>query len=115
MASTGTKRTISQVRKEENQAGEIQTDDKPAVPIKTTSGEPNTVVETVFSPELLKLYYEFMFPIGPYSEWLSYYQGAGDRLWFRREFSFTTEINGQEIYQRYKSFDDIKSFHNILK
>jgi len=64
---------------------------------------------------MLKLYYQHMFPSEPYLRWLSYGKGNGDRLWTHREFSFNSEVNGQEIYQRYKSFEDVNEFTRLLR
>jgi DNA primase small subunit len=60
-----------------------------------------------FSPELLRLYYDRIFPANLMCRWLSYgTQHAADparKLLNRREFSFTT---GDDIYIRYLSFED---------
>ena len=40
--------------------------------------------------------------------------GCGSKLWTNREFSFTKTQNGNEIYMRYKSFDDQNMFQKAL-
>lgn len=68
-----------------------------------------------FSPELLKAYYERVFPAELMCRWLSYSTSTADsaqqRLLRRREFSFTT---GDDVYIRYLSYDDAKAFRKDL-
>lgn len=60
-----------------------------------------------FSPELLQLYYDRIFPAQLMCRWLSYgtqqLTDATEQLLHRREFSFTT---GDDVYIRYLSFED---------
>lgn len=96
----------------ESTAMEIQKE-----PILTTKTETLLSATTgdAFEEGLLKLYYDFMFPYDLYISWLSYWGGCGSKLWTNREFSFTKNVNGNEIYMRYKSFDDQKMFQKALK
>src|SRR6056297_1526780 len=60
-----------------------------------------------FSPELLRIYYDRIFPAQLMCRWLSYgtqkLADATEQLLHRREFSFTT---GDDVYIRYLSFED---------
>lgn len=60
-----------------------------------------------FSPELLRIYYDRIFPVQLMCRWLSYgtqqLVDATEQLLHRREFSFTT---GDDVYIRYLSFED---------
>lgn len=60
-----------------------------------------------FSPELLRIYYDRIFPAQLMCRWLSYgtqqLVDATEQLLHRREFSFTT---GDDVYIRYLSFED---------
>ena len=60
-----------------------------------------------FSEELLRMYYDRIFPANLMCRWLSYgsqhEENAGARLLPHREFSFTT---GDDVYIRYLSYED---------
>ena len=59
--------------------------------------------------ELLKIYYQRLFPYTPYLKWLSY--GSSNYL-AKREFCFTLK---DDIYLRYKSFSNVDEFKKELK
>ena len=59
-----------------------------------------------FSPELLRLYYDRIFPAQTFCRWLSYgtqHEHSAGNLLTHREFSFTT---GDDVYIRYLSYED---------
>ena len=74
----------------------------------------------LFSRQLLQMYYSRLFPYSLLYNWLSY--GGGSKaekvkssgngnsnsnnpaVFNRREFSFTIDVNGEEVYIRYQSF-----------
>ena len=62
----------------------------------------------VFSPELLQMYYSRLFPFSMLHSWLSYCNGSSNKnnIFKNREFSFTLQIDGEEIYIRHQSFAD---------
>jgi hypothetical protein len=64
--------------------------------------QPNATA-VLFTPELLQIYYARLFPFELLYQWMSY----GKKSTFNhREFSFTLDKNGEEIYIRYQSFSD---------
>ena len=69
--------------------------------------KPSGDMQQEFSPELLKLYYDRIFPAQLMCRWLGYgtqnEASTADNLLHRREFSFTT---GDDIYIRYLSYED---------
>lgn len=67
-----------------------------------------------YSADLLKIYYKNLFPAEVLYDWLSYFGSKNNYFWTHREFSFTFEKNGQEIYQRYNSFENVKDFYKHL-
>ena len=70
---------------------------------ETTSKTPSADNTVLFSPQLLQMYYSRLFPYSFMHSWLSY--GSKDTsLFSRREFSFTLDVNGEEVYMRYQSF-----------
>jgi DNA primase small subunit len=81
---------------------------------ETVSQPPKNAV--VFTPELLSMYYSRLFPYHLIHEWLSYNpsQSSENRLFSRREFSFTIEIGGEEIYIRYQSFSKQEDFQTAI-
>ena len=82
--------------------------------------------EEVFSPELLKIYYDRLFPYSLLCKWLSYdpsfafddktNKTVGEKKIFsRREFSFTLETpSREEIYIRYQSFSDLEGLKSAV-
>ena len=68
-----------------------------------------------FSPELLRMYYDRVFPVQNMCRWLSYGtmegEAAAQNLLHRREFSFTT---GDDVYIRYLSYDNPAGFKKDL-
>lgn len=70
----------------------------------------------VFSPELLSMYYSRLFPFEIMYEWLSYNPSSKgtEKLFSRREFSFTIEIDGEEIYMRYQSYQKQEDFRAAI-
>jgi len=68
-----------------------------------------------FSPELLKMYYDRVFPAELMCRWLSYgtlhTANATQALLHRREFSFTT---GDDVYIRYLSYESVAAFKKDL-
>mmetsp|Transcript_15102 Transcript_15102/g.22248 ORF Transcript_15102/g.22248 Transcript_15102/m.22248 type:complete len:446 (-) Transcript_15102:4431-5768(-) len=70
----------------------------------------------VFSPELLSMYYSRLFPFEIMYDWMSYNPSKKDsvRLFSRREFSFTIEIDREEIYIRYQSFSKQEEFRAAI-
>ncbi|OQR91020.1 DNA primase small subunit [Achlya hypogyna] len=71
-----------------------------------------------FSPELLSLYYDRLFPYEQMTKWLGYDTrqekdaSSGTELLSRREFSFTLE---SDQYIRYKAFRDADEFKTEMK
>ncbi|OQS03361.1 DNA primase small subunit [Thraustotheca clavata] len=66
-----------------------------------------------FSPELLALYYDRLFPYDQMTNWLGYATITGPtELLYRREFSFTLE---NDQYLRYKAFRDADEFKSAMK
>jgi hypothetical protein len=68
-----------------------------------------------FSPELLRLYYDRLFPAGLMCRWLGYGsqhdEDAASQLLPKREFSFTT---GDDVYIRYLSYEDAAGLRKDL-
>ena len=68
-----------------------------------------------FSPELLKMYYDRVFPAELMCRWLSYgtlhLTDTTQALLHRREFSFTT---GDDVYIRYLSFESAAALKKSL-
>lgn len=71
--------------------------------VDTVQAKPQNAV--LFTPELLQIYYARLFPFDLLHQWLSY-GGSGSNTFSRREFSFTLDKSGEEIYMRYQSFRD---------
>lgn len=68
--------------------------------------------EVLFSPELLGMYYSRLFPFSLLYSWLSYdpsTSGAA-KVFSHREFSFTIDVKGEDVYIRYQSFSDEAEF-----
>lgn len=66
---------------------------------KSSSGPQQNAV--VFSPELLRIYYDRLFPYEAMYDWLSY--GVEKDFFNRREWSFTIQPTPEdEIYIRYQ-------------
>lgn len=76
---------------------------------------PVDLVQQEFSEELLRMYYDRIFPVNLMCRWLSYgtmnEEAAGQNLLHRRELSFTT---GDDVYIRYLSYDDAAAFKKDL-
>ncbi|KAL7479336.1 hypothetical protein ACHAW6_005068 [Cyclotella cf. meneghiniana] len=82
----------------------------------TAQPAPTADSSTVFSPELLNIYYSRLFPYQLLHSWLSYDASSNftpgsskvasstSSVLARREFSTTISIDGEEIYKRYQSF-----------
>lgn len=66
----------------------------------------------VFSVDLLRLYYEFLFPYDEMYRWLSYDAQVSGDCFKRREFSFTIE---NDIYIRYLSFAGMEEMKKEIK
>jgi DNA primase small subunit len=89
---------------------------------EATFDEPTTTKDVkksqavVFSPELLSMYYSRLFPYHLMHEWLSYdpLNTSTEKLFSRREFSFTIEIGGEEIYIRYQSYTKQADFQAAI-
>mmetsp|Transcript_11316 Transcript_11316/g.12631 ORF Transcript_11316/g.12631 Transcript_11316/m.12631 type:complete len:444 (+) Transcript_11316:94-1425(+) len=70
-----------------------------------------------FSPELLAMYYSRLFPFDLIHEWLSYNpknEKTTRRLFSKREFSFTIDLDGEDIYIRYQSFLKLEEFRTAI-
>jgi DNA primase small subunit len=89
----------------------------------TTAGVADDAV--LFSPQLLQMYYKRLFPFSFMYDWLSYGASAGaggaltkkpaaTAVFSRREFSFTIDANGQDIYIRYQSFASQKELEQAI-
>jgi len=76
---------------------------------------PALSVQEQFSPELLRMYYDRLFPANLMVRWLGYgtqhEESTSANLLHRREFSFTT---GDEVYIRYLSYDDAAALKKDL-
>lgn len=76
--------------------------------------------QSEFSPSLLKIYYERMFPYGHMFAWLSYLcdpkidpeKKISTKYWRRREFCFTMK---DDVYIRYQSYQTMGEFRSSLK
>ena len=88
---------------------------KPAV----SSSEPIPENAVKFSPQLLRIYYQRLFPFQMMYDWLSYgndwekgNEAGNERDFFgKREWSFTIQPTPtDEIYIRYQSFKDCEEF-----
>ncbi|GMH72340.1 hypothetical protein TrST_g13242 [Triparma strigata] len=78
---------------------------------KSSSGPQQNAV--VFSPELLRIYYDRLFPYEAMYDWLSY--GVEKDFFNRREWSFTIQPTPEdEIYIRYQSFKDLEEFKSAV-
>lgn len=83
-------------------------------------GAAKPVNAVVFSPELLKVYYERLFPFEFFWDWFSYGEGAAESPstttdWGKREWSFTLcPTPTDEIYIRYQSFKTLSEFKTAL-
>uniref|UniRef100_A0A7S4B179 DNA primase n=1 Tax=Chrysotila carterae TaxID=13221 RepID=A0A7S4B179_CHRCT len=77
--------------------------------------EPVPAAAENFSAELLRLYYDRIFPAQLMCRWLGYFtQHSSDpktQLLHRREFSFTT---GDDVYIRYLSYEDASALKKDL-
>jgi DNA primase small subunit len=78
-----------------------------------TEAKKNAVV---FSPELLAMYYSRLFPFHLMFDWLSYDPTGtcSEKLFARREFSFTIDVGGEEIYIRYQSYTKQADFQAAI-
>lgn len=61
--------------------------------------------------EQMEIYYKQLFPSNLICEWLAY--GSASVL-KHREFNFTLEINGDEVYERYISFGNAEEMRRML-
>jgi DNA primase small subunit len=98
----------------------------PATSDAMITDEPVGVVEessmakksnTLFTPELLHMYYQRLFPYHFMHQWLCYdpsNPGKTSKLFSRREFSFTIMIDTEEIYIRYQSFNSEQEFKKAI-
>jgi DNA primase catalytic subunit len=59
----------------------------------------------------MNIYYKHLFPANLICDWLSHSQPNTLR---HREFNFTLDINGTEVYERYISFNDSKEMRRKL-
>jgi len=79
------------------------------------STKPSGDLQSEFSPELLRLYYDRIFPAQLMCRWLGYGTHnetvTADNLLHRREFSFTT---GDDVYIRYLSYENAEEFRKDL-
>jgi DNA primase small subunit len=68
-------------------------------------GSSKSVNAVAFAPEMLSAYYSRLFPFDMVHQWLSYGGGSNNNKMFsHREFSFTINPGGEEIYIRHQSF-----------
>lgn len=84
--------------------------------VETLKGSEAKKNSVVFSPELLSMYYSRLFPYHLLFDWLSYdpTNTSTEKLFARREFSFTIEIAGEEIYIRYQSYSKLADFQAAI-
>jgi DNA primase small subunit len=84
--------------------------------VETLKGSEAKKNSVVFSPELLAMYYSRLFPYHLLFDWLSYdpTNTSTEKLFARREFSFTIEIAGEEIYIRYQSYSKLADFQAAI-
>ena len=99
---------------------------KPITPTLAPTPQPSAkTTEADFSPELLAQYYSRLFPFHLLHEWLSYDPKCllpesskaqlDHKLFSHREFSFTIDLSGEEIYIRYQSFLQVKDLIAAIK
>jgi len=82
--------------------------------------KPKAKFVSEFSPDLLKVYYERMFPYGHMFAWLSYLgdpkispdKKISTKYWRKREFCFTMK---DDVYIRYQSYQTMGEFRTQLK
>ena len=97
----------------------------PTLAPSSSKAEVTPAPEELFSPELLAQYYSRLFPFHLLHDWLSYDPKCllpdssktqlDHKLFSHREFSFTINLSGEEIYIRYQSFLDAKQFISAVK
>lgn len=79
--------------------------------------KPCKTSNTVFTPELLHMYYQRLFPYHFIHQWLCYdpnNSGKTSKTFSKREFSFTIMIDTEEIYIRYQSFNSEQEFKKAI-
>jgi DNA primase small subunit len=99
----------------------------PSTAAPSSTAKPSADSSTVFSPELLSIYYARLFPYQLLHSWLSYDGSAAapkiatatatssSSVLSRREFSTTIDLNGDEIYKRYQSFSTLNELSSAIR
>jgi DNA primase small subunit len=96
-------------------ATEIIDNEKRAL-IEAKDKESKSKSSNLFTPELLSTYYSRLFPYELLFDWLNYDPGRNDqdKLFSNREFSFTIDIGGEEVYIRYQSYSKLPDFQDAI-
>ncbi|KAL7559722.1 hypothetical protein ACA910_003307 [Epithemia clementina (nom. ined.)] len=81
--------------------------------LATPAIAPSADDAVLFSPQLLKMYYSRLFPFSLMHSWMSY-GGKDSSVFSHREFSFTLDVNGEEIYLRYHSFSSAEDMQQAV-
>ena len=71
---------------------------------KTTQNKPSNKVS--YDTQQLAQYYARLYPYDFMYQWLSYAPSASQELFAKREWSFTLDVQGEEVYVRYQSFQN---------
>jgi hypothetical protein len=74
-----------------------------------------------FSSELLRMYYARLFPFELLYNWMTYDPSCAadptklSPLFCKREFSFTLDVSGEEVYLRYKCFKTMQELKQDIQ
>jgi DNA primase small subunit len=86
-------------------------------PLMKSNDESNSSkCSSIFTPELLSMYYSRLFPYHLIFDWLNYDPECTDqeKLFSRREFSYTIDVGGEEVYIRYQSYSKLSDFQDAI-
>uniref|UniRef100_A0A7S2P2T7 DNA primase n=1 Tax=Leptocylindrus danicus TaxID=163516 RepID=A0A7S2P2T7_9STRA len=82
---------------------------------KKTENKPSNKVQ--YDKHQLATYYARLFPFDFMHSWLSYNNDHGNGIgtFQKREWSFTIDVNGEEVYMRYQSFANEKELATSVR